>query len=95
MTLPTPDEVRQRWPIDDYPPDTLGGIRRDIILEAHELIEELRRRLSDHPEVAEALISGFVTDLLDDEQRIDELQAQGLRTGFRQLMGYDIPEEDR
>lgn len=97
MSLMTPDQARARWPEDDYPTDSLGGHRREVILKAWQLIDELRQEVegTKAQEVAEVAITSFVDDLTEQHQRIDQLQAESLSVAFREVMGYDLPGVDR
>lgn len=91
--LMTPAEALARWPEDIYPPDTLGGMQRNLIVRAWELVDELKEQAEGTPSenVAAQVAESFLAELADGQQRIDELQDAGLRRAFRELMGYDLP----
>jgi hypothetical protein len=93
-SLMTPTEARERWPEEFYDADTFGGMQRDIIIRAWELAEELAAKIAGTPaeRLAEEVIEGFLAKVAADQERIDELQEEGLREAFQHIMGYELPE---
>lgn len=71
MTLPTPAEALRRWPENEYPPDTLGGARRDIILKAWELVLEFDYAAGSP--LTESFIDAFLTELAEMDSRLDQM----------------------
>jgi len=85
-------EALERWPVDLYPPDTLGGMQRDIVLRFWELAKEAAGTPDGHPLVV-AWLAGQSVELAREMEHIEEMQESGLREAFRNLMGYELPGE--
>jgi len=90
--LLSPQQAEERWPVGLYPPDTLGGMQRDIVLRFWELAKEAAGTSDPHPLVV-AWLAGQEVELARGMEHIEEIQESGLREAFRNLMGYELPEE--
>lgn len=92
--LITPQEAEARWPTADYPPDTLGGIRRENVRRFWQLAEEIAASVGGTPAENEVLdmLSAAAVEIAEHHDRIDELQEIGLRQAFSHIMGYDLPD---
>lgn len=93
----TPEEARERWPENIYGPETLGGRQRDIIVRFHQLAQDIRDEYADKQPTAQAaveiVLQAAEQEIAAGQRHIDELQQEGLRRAFRELMGYDLPGE--
>lgn len=81
MSLPTPVEVIERWPLDDYTADTLGGQRRDLILEAWRIADRL-------PII---LRSTWLAAVEEHHDHLDDIQERAL-AAVLQAQGFEASD---
>jgi hypothetical protein len=91
--LMTTAEALEEWPVGEFDDDTLGGMRREIILSFWQSAEEIRQKTQGTAVegLAERWLSAVEARLVAGDERLDELQEEGLRTAFAHVMGYELP----